>query len=378
MTVINIPITLGLTLEEYWDFLQINECAARGIRNFPTTGVLGLGCGDYWNQDSRFYLASSINKVCNRLKTDRWLGFPIRREYQGLRQLDYSWPINIGKYVREVGIEGNTVIEAGKAITLRNGTINDPVEFTINVTFTDTDELVIYYPDSYPDDPTFIRPSFVSITSGVATVKIPRCRLLKSQYYVNYQEDTDRPDYETDANFVSTVDVYRNYTNTTTGTNLVWWRHYGDVGCCLDVFTTACNVEHCSDVRQLACPYIQNQRDGTITLEPTTYSGGYTKAAYAVSREPDAVEISYMKGKFDRYDKLPEELTRAIIAMAHNNLPRRYCSCDQQSLYYEDDTRPLEPPIRLKSGRSTWGLYEAEQILAEFDHDRVSYRGGLF
>lgn len=364
-----------LSIEEYWEFLQINECAAWGIRNFPDKGDISLGCGDYWDQENRYFLAASIKKSEERLKADRWLGFPVRREYFTARQLDYDWPVYLGKYVRGTGVETQTAIEIGKALTLSvGGVINDPVEFTVTVDFTDENEVVIYYPD---ETNCPIRPSSVVISGTTATIQIPRCRLLKGEHHKNYENDQDRPDYEDDTNFVSTVDVYRNYLDTSTGANLVWWRHQGQINCIPNSIWT-CNPQGaCADVKQLACSYIRSQRDGFVQLEPATYNGGYSKAAYAVSHRPDGVEVAFMKGYYERYQEIDADLKRAIIAMAHNNLPKRYCSCDVQSLWYEDDTRPLEPAVRLKSGRSTWGLYEMENIIREFDRDRNSHNGGM-
>lgn len=369
-----------LSLEEYWDFLQINEIAGYGIRNYPTTDVLGHGCGDYWNQSERYYLAQAIRKAEQRLESDRWLGFPLRRQYYPSRQLDYQRSVFLGKYLRSIGVNTYTLVEDNKAVVLSSGgVINDPVEFTVTVNFTDPDELIIVRPGTTY---CLIRPSYVSISGTTATVRIPRARLLKAEYFKNYKQDIDRPNYMVDASFLASVDVYRNYIDTTTGANVVWWRHPEPVdyyNCLMGVSALACSdIAVCSDIRQLCCGYVRNQRMGEVTLEPATYSDGWSKASYAIKRPPDGYEVSYMRGRFDRYDQLDSDLTRAVIAIAHNNLPRDYCSCDQQTLYYQDDTRPLEPPVRLGLGRSTWGLYEAEQIIREYDSKTYgSYAGGL-
>lgn len=370
-----------LSLEEYWEFLQINECAGYGIRNFPTTGVIGLGCGDYWDQSSRFFLAASIAKAEERLEADRWLGFPIRRKYY-TRQMDYKLPLYLGKYVRSVGVETEALVDQVNVTLSSGGEVIDPLEFTVAVSFTDPDELVLKYPTAYYQancDDYYIRPSCVTISGGIATVEVPRCRLLRPEYFKDYKNDNERPNYTNDTYFLDTIDVYRNYVDTSTGTNLVWWRQNVENIICYDsVFTAACEPSGaCADVRQLACPYLRSEYDGAVQLEPATYSGGYSKTNYAVRRKPDGVEINYLRARFDRYEQIESSITRAIIAIAHNNMPRRYCSCDVQTLWYEDDTRPLEPPVRLGLGRSTWGLYEAEQIIREFDNKHNSHNGGM-
>jgi hypothetical protein len=370
----NYPETY-LSIEEYWQTLQINENAGYGIRNYPTTGVTGLGCGDYWDYKNRYWLLWAIAKSEKRLEADRWLGFPIRRKYEQPRQLDWSWPVTLGKYVRGIGVEAESDVQLSQAITLSTGgVIHDPVEFTVTVDFTDEDELVIYFPGTSCK----IRPSSVSISSTTATVQIPRARLLRPEYHLNYVNDNERPNYTDDSYFLDSVDVKRNYLNTSTGANIVWWRHKGHILCYADVDIFACEPgSACSDVKQLACGYIRNQRLGEVTFEPATYNGGWSKSNFAVRRDPDGLEVNYMRFRYDRYEAIDEDVTRAVIAVAHNNLPRNYCSCDQQSLYYEDDVRPVEPPVRLGLGRSTWGLYYAEQIIREADAKHHPYRGGM-
>lgn len=364
-----------LSLPEYWRFLQINECAAWGIRNYPTTGVIGLGCGDYWDHKERYFLAKALIKAQERVESDRWLGFPVRAKYIGPIQLAYQPQILLNKYVRGIGVETQTAIQLSKSFALRSsGIINDPVTFTITVNFTDKNELVICYPGQTD---CHILPESVVISGTTATVTIPRCRLLKPEYHKDYRADTQRPDYENDDYFLDQVDVYRNYLNTSTGANVVWWKHVGYYNCFSNVW--ACDtIGTCSDIRQLVCGYVVNQRQGLVQFQPATYSSGtWTRNSYAVNRIPDGLEINMQRGYYQRYTEIDADLQRALIAIAHNNLPQDYCTCSVQKKYYEDDTKPLEPAVRMGMGRSTWGLYESEQIIREFDRDRHAYKGGL-
>lgn len=376
--------TTHFALEEYWQYLQINEIAGYGIRAFPTTGVLGMGCGDYWDQTPRYFLATAIAKAEKRMKADRWLGFPIRREYEKPRQMEYASELALGKYVRGAGVETETLVDTVDLSLRTLGVINDPVVFTVPVTFTDIDELIIKYPTTYYATHCkdyLIRPSCVTISGGVATVEVPRCRLLKPEYFKDYANDNERPNYNTDTNFLDTVDVYRNYLDTSTGTNLVWWRHAGLLYCHTNVFTQPCGEPSgaCADVRQLACVYVKNQRLGFVQLEPATNTGGvYSKATLAVRRNPDGVEINYMRGFYDRYDEMDEDIQRAIIAWAHNNMPEKYCAkCEIGTKFWQDDRAAIEPAVRVGSGKSSWGNYYAEQVIREFDAKQNGYRGGM-
>lgn len=366
----------AFSLEDYWNYLQIEEPAGYGIRNYPTTAVLNMGCGVLWQQDQRHFLATAIAKAESRMEADRWLGFPLKRKYYSARQMEYQSPFLLGKHLRGVGVETTTYISTENLALSAGGVINEPVIITKAVTFTDVNELIICYPNTLYK----IRPSYIDITGGVATIHIPRSRLLKPQYFKNYADELDRPDYNVDSNFLTTVDLYRNYLNTSTGANLVWWRYTGNLACHDSVWSTPCEPSGaCADVRQLACPYIINQRMGKIQLEPATFSTSWTKSSYAILRRPDGIEINYMRGFYDRYATMDETIQRAIIAWAHNNLPDRYCvRCEIAVKYWQDDNKPIEPAIRIGSGTSTWGNYYAEQLIREFDTKlNGAYRGGM-
>lgn len=363
-------------LEEYWQWLQVPEVFGYGIRNHPEF-TPSHACGDYWNQTERYYLANAIAKAEDRLEADRWLGFPLRRKYEKPQLIDYKWPLYLGKYVRGVGIEAEVVIQLNQPLTLRTGiVINDPVTFTIAVTFTDPDELVLYYTGQTKYS---IRPSSVTISGGVATVEIPRARLLDTIYFKDYDDVNDRPDYDDDTYFVGEVDVYRNYLNTTTGCNLVWHRRARDVICCSDCTTVDCTPSNpCGETLQLACGYVRDQRNGLVQLEPATYDAGWNKAVYAICREPDMTQINFMRGYYDRYEPYNADITKAVVALAHNNMPTSPClKCAVTQRYYETDNMPLEPPVNLGLGRSTWGTFEAVQTIREFDNDRNSHHGGM-
>lgn len=239
---------------------------------------------------------------------------------------------------------------------------------------------MLFYPDTeYP-----IRPSSVSISGTTATIQVPRCRfLLPNHWNADYSgDDNDRPQYNDDANFLVTVDVARQYVDTTTGVNIVWNRNPSEMnGYCLDLPNSSTTIPVGGDVRQLVAPYIADERMGFVTHQPATYNSStatWTKKSPTVKRTPNWVEINHMRGKFDLYEEMDSSIITAIIKVAHNNMPEDYCGCSVQHRYWEDDNRPLEPPVNLSLGQSTWGIYEAAKIFKEYDRQRMGgYQGGL-
>ena len=351
----------SISVEEYWEHMQVYEPFGYGIRKGPDADTLfQQGCGNYWQQRGRFWLGNAMDMVCNRLLADRWLGFPIRREYRNAVQFKpYREPLYLGMHLRGIGVESEVDIEAGAALTLQNGSINDPVEFTVTVDFTGEDDILIYYPGQRKYT---IRPSSIVISGVTATIQIPRARLLKPEYFRNYTDVNDRPDYTDDTYFLTTVDVVRNYLDTDYGANVVWFPS-GPCGC---FGTCGCNVD---EVRQAVTMYLTNDRLGTTYIP--------NKTGFSVKRMPEAAVLSYMLGKYDRYDEIDPSLVRAVAAVAHNNVPQEPCfKCGILQRFYDDDTKALEPAVNLGLGPSTWGVYNATQTIKDFDHDKVPHKGG--
>jgi len=354
---------IHLSLEEYWETLQIQEPAGYGIRKAPDE-VTGSGCGDYWDQRQRYWTAWAIAKTEKRLKQPRWLGFPIRREYF-TEQYQYTYPTMLRKkWARCVGVHTQTSL-GDKAIDL--GTLDDPVTFTHTVSFTDPDELLIAYPSQDPVK-YFIRPSYVKIVGTTMTVEIPRSRLLKPEYFKDYSQVNLRPDYTDDTYFLTTVELFRDYCRPP-GINLVWRRHQQGCMCLSSSFGGVCQPDTaCGEELQYACGYITDQAIGAIVLEPVTLAddGSFTSTCFTINRTPDMSEVQYMAGYQDWYDELPEDMVRAIIALAHNNMAEEWCSCAMQQRYFERDVSPIEPAVRLGLGPSTWGVQEAAEIVNEY------------
>jgi hypothetical protein len=362
------------TVWDYVEFLQIPETFFLGIRGYPGL-TAKKGCGDYWDQIDRHYLSTSIDKAEERMSKDRWIGTPLRTEFKGPRELQWGWPVALGIYTREVGVR--TVGDAATVdISAFITADDDPVEFTVAVGYTNVNELLLYYPGQTKYT---LRPTSVVISGGTATVQIPRARLLLPIYYQNYDDVNERPVYTTDAHFLQSVDVRREYVDTTTGSNLVWHRQYPQSYDCVSV-DAACNPStSCGETLQLACAYVRDQRQGVVMYEPATYNGGWVKSVRAVKRDPDYIQTQYSQGWYQRYEEIESQLTRAVIAIAHNNFPRDPCfKCALQQEYYRRDVEPLEPAANMGMGPSTWGIYEAVQIIEDFIADQHGWAGGLF
>jgi hypothetical protein len=256
----------------------------------------------------------------------------------------------------------------------------DEYELSVTVDFDDCTELVVYYPGQTRWE---IHPSKVVISGTTATITIPRSRLLLPEYLIDFTNDNDRPAYETAANFLTVVDVYRRFPDTVSAVTFVWRRK--SCGCrsevdCLHGAATPGTV-----VTQQGTGVITDARKGNIQIEPATFNtvtGVWDSTSWTECWAPDSVMVSYVSGiNMDCLNNCPADLdpqlARAIIALAHSNLPKGICSCDTVKRYYEYDSRipkPDEGPTIL----SPFGITIGQNIAWQIVKRESPGFGGLF
>ena len=176
---------------------------------------------------------------------------------------------------------------------------NDPVQITVATTVTDEDEIRVYH-----DGTThLIRPSCITITGGVATISIPRSRLLR----MDLMDDREDPlSYYDNDNFVETVDVGRVYINTGSGINFVWLN------------------SDLSETCQAARFRILNRRISKVHVQPAV--------CWVRWCPPVFFRTSYVAGL--NYSISNELRT---IRLSHALMPNRPCSCDSSHQYWLED-----------------------------------------
>lgn len=297
---------LGLTLDRYQELVRIPINAFNGI-NKPIEATC-QDCAYIWKQTDRDAMAIAIAQAEERRIEE--LGYFPYPQYS-TEDLDYQLPLILKrKHLVAVGSKACTLLSAGVAITLRTaGVINDPVTILVATTVTDPNEITIRYPGEEVD----IRPSKVSISGGIATIQIPRARILDPDVDTNCDP---APDYTTDANFLTSVDVYRCYTDPNIGAYLYW----KDVSCILpSPFTCYCDSGFATfnDITQQAYPDIRNNRLAIVNIYPGSYSGGvWTPETATKCRKPWKVRVTYLSG---RQRSVLTEMSTARLA--HTILP---------------------------------------------------------
>lgn len=194
-------------------------------------------------------------------------------------------------------------------------------------TVTDPEEIKIFYPGKAGDTTYEIRPITVTIAGGIATITCRRELLVN----LDLQEslDANAVDGLIDANFLSTVDVYRVYNDPSVQGRLIW---IGTTGCGT---CTACTKSY-----QNACLNIDNAQIGSVKVEPAEWDAvdlEFDPSALSACRAPDSIRLWYRAGWQYKNSKINVDplWERVICYLAAAQLHRCPCGCKSVTNYIE-------------------------------------------
>lgn len=242
-------------------------------------------------------------------------------------------------HVIEGGVPVVDAIDAGAVV---NHAADPAVIGPLATTATDTAEIKVYYPNTKQE----IIPSNIVIAGGFVTIYIPRCRLVDMNTVDNPEEGLD---YNTPANFQTTVDVYHVYTDTT------------DAGEFLQRTIGTCppdTLALCMDIKDAEISHVLAYQTGTVS------------AACRVSKV-DQARVNYVSG-LSYLDRIAD---LAVVRLAHSKMPGEPCGYDRiKAMWRSDNTIPivlsverLECPFGVSNG--AWMAWKFAGSISE---DRMS------
>lgn len=206
---------------------------------------------------------------------------------------------------------------------------------TVSTTVTDIREVKVYFAAHDGDPEWEIRPlRSVTISSGVATIKLDAWLLFDPdiwEAYPNTATPFDGIDITVGDNFVSAVDVYREY-NDTTVAGATFYAGGDGYSCCGGVGCDVCNGESYG-----GCFGILDNRRGFIQPFPATYSEASGWAYYypAGCQPARRIGLSYYAGLQDKaylarksLDSLSHYMAETIMLLSVARLPAAICSCN--------------------------------------------------
>ncbi len=279
-----------------------------------------------WEVDERLHLLKpgfpdviSVNSLTAR-------GFP------------HSFQTNFAHIVSG-GIEGKIVIQAGAGVSYTD-TDGDgyPETATIIVatTLTDPEEIAVYFPGEDGRDEWEIKPlnnpltrrRDVTIAGGNATIVCAREQLVDPDLWSALEPEAVPGN--ADANFLSTVDVYRHFNDPQQQVTLMWSPRPNLCTC----GTTSCPT--CAHSTQTGCLIANDYRTGSFHFRPATWNPTteqFDSASFAIGRNPDNVRTWYYAGFRDMSNDAPnlemeDQLARAITYLSLTLMRRAVCGCN--------------------------------------------------
>lgn len=197
---------------------------------------------------------------------------PARRELynvslKGVRSQLQSVQTKLG-HVISGGIQAKAVIAAGQTVTYSDQDgdgYNERARVTVTTTVTDPDEIAIFFPGESGADEWEIKPIKVSIASGTATIDFRREQLPNPDLWERL--DAAEIDGDIDANFLTTVDVYRRYNDPQQQVQLMWEPLPESFCGCGDDSCISCNWS-----TQFGCMMARDNRLGLFTYRPASWN----------------------------------------------------------------------------------------------------------
>lgn len=315
----------AVSLARYAQIIGYSECAFFGVKPLESQGFT---CRIIWTLDQRRMVAKYLQEAQGELEDV--LGYPLSPRWFANEQHDYRCPV-FAKWgeVIGAGVRAETVIDEGATVNYLDGLDNlEPAEVTVATSVTDPDEIHVYHPGTDAE----IFPSGITIEAGVATIQIPRCRLVATARVDNPPEGWE---YEDATIYEETVDVRRVYNDPSTNAVLVSPHSCSSGGGC------ACS---CQEYTHAACMYVHNKRLGIIEAKAATYSeeDGWRSSGASCFRSYSLVRLNYRAG----LTTLPFQMEDAIVRLAHSKMPVEPCGCDPAVLLWKRDRAAPEAYTR--------------------------------
>lgn len=325
-------------------------------------------CGDVWpqyawqSQDElvgREELAMAIGEAENDIK--RVLGYAVAPEWivqevhdypryhrrdltaygKDIRGLNKTIETNWGKIISP-GQRAVSAIATGVTVTYSDADGDGWKELATITTSTvldDTSEIKVYFAGKSGMREWEIRPVRSKTISGATlTITIDSWKLIDPALWEAYPTSADfQPiNIETVDNFVTTVDIYREYTDTTAASVTFYWEPtYTAPFPCPTCAGSGCTV--CTLTTQAGCFAIRDAEAGSVAPSPGSYdedTGLWTSEGFTASRDPDQVKLYYYAGNLSQrflsdqaYEPIDDYIAQAVAYLAVARLEYSLCSC---------------------------------------------------
>lgn len=398
-----LPYTL-LSLPRYARIMGINPVHFAGAVGLSVWPLRNNHCSDVWVRESWQYsdhighrdLAQAIYdaeweiaRILGYHPAPRWIAKemhrfpPISGHYApSARPVNTSFGKIVQQGRRAVSLIGTATSVGGSLsyLDLDGDGVVDTARIVLATALSDRNEIKVYFTGQDGAQEWEIRPARAKeISGGNVTIDLDAWLLIDPELLAAYptDEDWEAINIETTANYVTSVDVYREYTDTTLASAEFFWEGNGygsiwPVGCCSGV--GCCTV--CGSTSQEGCLAIRDVDAGVVVPVPATYDDDtavWNSAAWSVCDRPGQVKLWYQAGDLaeyylrgDSYEPLSDWWAQTIAWVATCRLEREFCSCSNvnaladnlrqdlaysgQDFNYQNDFELLGNPLGTRRG----------------------------
>jgi hypothetical protein len=270
-----------------------------------------------------------------------------------------SLKLQFGKFI-QAGQRAVSIVQAGAAVVYSDPDgdgFNELATITAATTLTDECEIKLYFAGHSGEPEWEIRPVLTkSISGGNVTTTVNSWLLFDPDLWEAYPGDVTTSfaaiAINVAADFVTTVDVYREYTDFSQASAVFYWEPdaINISGFCSVCSGTGCAA--CSLTTQDGCIHMRGDPDDGIAVPvPGSYDADnaqWAAAAFSVCRDPDSAKVYYCAGNLgDRWrmgatcEALSEFWAQTIAMLATARLPKPPCSCNHVRARYEELRRDL-------------------------------------
>ncbi len=259
---------------------------------------------------------------------------------------------NVKGYLKSIDLKYGKIIAVGRRATSLIGvasTATGSLAYTdedsdgfyetatirLATTLTNPNEIKVYYSNTNALPDWEIRsPRSVTISGGFVQVVFDAWQLIDPDLYEDYPNSDGKLsaiDISTTGNYVRTVDVYREYVDSTSPAVQFMWETSSCQLC------SGAGCEACSPTTQDGCMIIRDALAGTVAPMPASYdssSGQWVAGTWENGYEPDSLRVWYYAGERDqRYlrgitnDPLSDFWARIIAYITTASLERPLCGC---------------------------------------------------
>lgn len=350
-----------LTLDKFaqiigLDPLHFNQLHSRALEQRDTCGAIWFQYS--WqdaNRVGREDVARAIQIAEQRI--ENFIGYDLLPTYRADEEVRVERPfvpgvlstgLNLRGAAKSVRVDRGYIIGGGvkvKSLHKANASITrsdddgDGYDETASIvvnSITDSCELHVYFPGVDGADEWEIKPIDIIVSGAAATIIFKSWQIVDPALQEGYNKDPINADNA--ANYLTSVDVYRIYTDRSQQAEFLWENPENSCGCG-DAGCTECMLGS-----QAGCLTVRDQRLGRFAYRPGTWNAETEKfdfGSYSVGRDPDRMRVSYLSGWMKQdspcpYTQLDPFWEYTIAYYAASLLDRNICACNNAATFVQN------------------------------------------